>query len=419
MVDFFEVMDYNRVMYKREIEDRIRKIHQTFKVLVVTGPRQVGKTTLLESMMPEGMQKVSLDDETLREEAQTNPKFFLDTYKPPLFIDEVQYAPQLFPYIKMIVDASPEKGQYWLSGSQAFNLMEGVSESLAGRAGTIEMNSFSRREITRNIEKYEVFKPTNLREGEILSTDEVFAQIFKGGMPELYNTPDIDRNNFFKSYVDTYIERDVRRVKNIGNLGDFRRFMKNLALRNGKPLNYSDIAGEIGVSSATIKTWVSVLLATGIITLLEPFYTKRLKRLTHMPEIIFMDSGLASYLVGFETAFGLQTSELAGAYLEAYIISELLKGYENNGLQKNFSYVRDKETNEIDLIIERDQVVHPFEIKKTSNPKREMLKNFHMLDDAGMKVGKGGLICLFDKMMQLDEKNYILPVGSVINPFNK
>ncbi len=403
-------------MYKREIEDRIKKIHQTFKVLVVTGPRQVGKTTLLEYLMPEGMQKVSLDDETLREEAQTNPKFFLDTYKSPLFIDEVQYAPQLFPYIKMIVDASSEKGQYWLSGSQTFNLMEGVSESLAGRAGIVEMNSFSRREIMQNTEKYKVFEPANFREGEALDTNEVFAQIFKGGMPELYNTPNIERNDFFKSYIDTYIERDVRRVKNIGNLNDFRRFMKNLALRNGKPLNYSDIAGEIGVSSVTIKAWVSVLLATGIITLLEPFYTKKLKRLTHMPEIIFMDSGLASYLVGFETALGLQTSELAGAYLEAYIVSELLKGYKNNGLQTNFSYVRDKETNEIDLIIERNQILHPFEIKKTANPKREMLKHFQMLDDIDTTIGDGGLICLFDKLMQLDERNYILPVGCVIDP---
>lgn len=412
-------MEYNGVMYKREAEAKIREISQTFKVLVVTGPRQVGKTTLLESMMPRGMQKVSLDDETLREEAQTNPKFFLDTYKAPLFIDEVQYAPQLLPYIKMLVDASPEKGQYWLSGSQVFNLMEGVSESLAGRAGIVEMNSFSRREIERTIDKNAVFDPTEFKSAKEIKTDEVFEQIFMGGMPELYNTPEINRNNYFKSYVDTYIERDIRKIKNIGNLEDFRRFMKDLALRNGKPLNYSSIASEIGVSSITIKSWVSVLLVTGVVTLLEPFYTKKLKRLTHMQEVIFMDSGLASYLAGFETAIGLQASEYAGSYLEAYVVSELFKGYRNNGLQTNFSYMRDKETNEIDLIIERDQVLHPFEIKKTANPKREMLGNFQRLDKIGVRVGEGGLICLFDKLMRLDEKNYILPVGSVINPLDK
>jgi len=404
-------------MYKREIEDRIRKINETFKVLVVTGPRQVGKTTLLDSLLPKNMQKITLDDETLRNEAQENPKFFLDTYKPPLFIDEVQYAPQLFPYIKMVVDASPEKkGQYWLSGSQAFSLMEGVSESLAGRAGIIEMNSFNKREIEKTANTNNVFDPSDFKESTPLSTEEVYEQIFKGGMPELYSTPNINRNDFFNSYINTYIERDVRNIKNIGNLEDFRRFMKNLALRNGKTLNYSDIAVEIGVSSATIKAWTSVLIATGIIILLEPFYTKKLKRLTHMQEIIFMDSGLASYLAGFDSATGLQASELAGSFLESYIISELIKGYKNNGLQVNFSYARDKETNEIDLIIERDQILHPFEIKKTSNPKREMLKNFQMLNKTGNTLGKGGLICLFDKIIQFDENNYVLPISSVINP---
>lgn len=195
--------------------------------------------------------------------------------------------------------------------------------------------------------------------------------------------------------------------------------MKDIALRNGKPLNYSDIAAEIGVSSVTVKTWISVLVTSGIITLLEPFYTKQLKRLTHMSEIIFMDSGLASYLAGFESAFGLQSSEYAGSFLEAYIVSELIKGYHNNGMQTNFTYIRNKETEEIDLLIERDLILHPFEIKKTSNPKREMLKNFHMLDNINIEVGTGGLICLYDKLMPLDDKNYILPISSVIAPIQK
>lgn len=406
-------------MYAREIESRIKHISETFKVLVVTGPRQVGKTTLLESMMPESMTKVSLDDEVLREEAKNNPQFFLDTYKAPLFIDEVQYAPQLLPYIKMRVDSSDEKSQYWLSGSQAFNLMEGVSESLAGRAGIVEMNSFTFRESSRILNQTAIFDPSQYTNSSPISTDEVFNQIFMGGMPELYNTPNISRDDFFRSYINTYIQRDVRQIKNIGSVEDFRRFMKDIALRNGKPLNYSDIAAEIGVSSVTVKTWISVLVTSGIITLLEPFYTKQLKRLTHMSEIIFMDSGLASYLAGFDSAFGLQSSEYAGSFLEAYIVSELIKGYHNNGMQTNFTYIRNKETEEIDLLIERDLILHPFEIKKTSNPKREMLKNFHMLDNTNIKVGAGGLICLYDKLMPLDDKNYILPISSVIAPIQK
>ncbi|MBQ8985002.1 ATP-binding protein [Candidatus Saccharibacteria bacterium] len=401
-------------MYKREIEQRIRQISDTFKVLVVTGPRQVGKTTLLESMMPKNMTKISLDDETLRTEAKENPQFFLNTYKAPLFIDEVQYAPELLPYIKMRVDASNEKSQYWLSGSQAFNLMEGVSESLAGRAGIVEMNSFTYRELSRLLDKTAVFDPSQIKESSPILTDEVFERIFVGGMPELYNTPEISRNDFFDSYINTYIQRDVRQVKNVGSLEDFRRFMKDIALRNGKPLNYSDIAAEIGVSSVTIKTWVSILITSGIIVLLEPFYTKKLKRLTHMPEIIFMDSGLACFLAGFETVFGLQSSEYAGSFLEAYVISELVKGYRNNGLQTNFTYIRNKETEEIDLLIERDLVLYPFEIKKTSNPKPEMLKNFQMLDNVDSKVGVGGLICLYDKMMPLGEKKFVIPISSVI-----
>lgn len=401
-------------MYTREIEQRIKQISKTFKVLVVTGPRQVGKTTLLEALMPSDMTKVSLDDETLHEEARNNPRFFLDTYKAPLFIDEVQYAPELLPYIKMRVDSSSDNGQYWLSGSQAFNLMEGVSESLAGRAGIIEMNSFTYRELSRILDSTTVFDPSRFFDSVPLDTNEVYERIFMGGMPELYNNTAISRDDFFYSYVNTFIQRDVRQIRNIGSLEDFRRFMKDVALRNGKPLNYSDIAAEIGVSSVTVKTWISVLITSGIIVLLEPFYTKQLKRLTHMPEIIFMDSGLASYLAGFETAFGLQTSEYAGSFLEAYVVSELFKGYHNNGLQTNFSYIRDKETEEIDLLIERDLTLHPFEIKKTSNPKKEMLKNFQMLDNISAKVGSGGLICLYDKLTALDEKNYILPISSVI-----
>ena len=403
-------------MYTREIESRIKQISETFKVLVVTGPRQVGKTTLLESIMPANMTKVSLDDETLRDEAKNNPRFFLDTYKSPLFIDEVQYAPELLPYIKMKVDSSSDKSQYWLSGSQAFNLMEGVSESLAGRAGIIEMNSFTFRELSRILDSTTVFDPSHFTDSSPLTTEEVYKHIFMGGMPELYHTPNISRDDFFRSYIDTYVQRDVRQIKNIGSVEDFRRFMKDMALRNGKPLNYSDIAAEIGVSSVTVKTWISVLVTSGIIVLLEPFYTKELKRLTHMPEIIFMDSGLASYLAGFESTMGLQSSNYAGSFLEAYIISELIKSYRNVGLQTNFTYLRNKETEEIDLLIERDLTIHPFEIKKTSNPKSEMLKNFRMLDNVDIKVGSGGLICLYDKLMPLDERNSILPISSIIAP---
>lgn len=403
-------------MYEREIKARIKKINDTFRVLVVTGPRQVGKTTLLESMMPKGMTKVSLDDEALKKEAKENPKIFLDTYKPPLFIDEVQYAPELLPYIKMKVDEANKTGMYWLSGSQAFSLMKGVSESLAGRAGIVEMNSFTYSEIQSAVKNKAPFDPEDLAPAKhTIDVNEAYERIFAGGMPELYRMKNLDRAEFFNSYINTFIERDVRRIKDIGNLEDFHRFMKDLAIRNGKPLNYSDIASEIGVSSNTIKEWVSVLVSTRIIYLLQPFYSSKLDRLTHRPEIVFMDSGLACYLTDWESAFDLQTSEYAGAFLEAYVVSELVKSYDNAGKKINFSYLRNKETEEIDLVIEKNQCLYPFEIKKTANPKKEMLKNFRFLGRTDRKVGNGGLICLYDKMYEIDNGLYVLPLSSVIN----
>lgn len=401
-------------MYSREVKERIKKINDAFRVLVVTGPRQVGKTTLLESLMPENMTKVSLDDETLRKEAQENPKIFLDSYSTPLFIDEVQYAPQLFPYIKMKVDKDKTRGQYWLSGSQLFDLMKNVTESLAGRAGIVKMNSFTYSEIVQNTEK-EIFDPDNLKENEYIDVNRTFERIFNGGMPELYDIPNMDRNDFFYSYINTYIEKDIKKIKNIGNIESFKKFMRDVAIRTGTNLNYSDIANDVGVSVNTIKEWISILVSTGIIYLLEPYSSNKIKRLTHMPKIIFMDMGLACYLANWESAKALQLSKMSGHFFESYVISELIKSYDNKGLRLEISHFRNKETEEIDLIIFKNNTLYPLEIKKTANPTKEMMKNFKYLEKADMKIGTGGIICLYDKLMKLDENNYIIPLSSVIN----
>lgn len=401
-------------MYTREVKERIEKINKTFRVLVVTGPRQVGKTTLLESMMPKNMTKVSLDDEVLRKEARENPKIFLDSYPTPLFIDEVQYAPELFPYIKMKVDKDKTRGQYWLSGSQLFDLMKNVTESLAGRAGIVKMNSFTYGEIVKNIKK-EIFNPENIKQCKEIGVNEIFERIFNGGMPELYDIKDMDRNDFYYSYINTYIEKDIKKVKNIGNVENFKKFMRDVAIRTGTTLNYSDIANDIGVSVNTIKEWISILVNTGIIYLLEPYSSSKLKRLTHMPKIIFMDMGLACYLANWENAKVLQTSEMSGHFFESYVVSELIKTYDNKGINLEISHFRNKETEEIDLIMFKNNTLYPLEIKKTANPKKEMMKNFRHLEKVNMKIGNGGIICLYDKLMKLDENNYIIPVSSVIN----
>ncbi len=255
-------------MYRREAEEKIKKIINTFRVLVVTGPRQVGKSTLLDSLKPENMESVTLDDETMRSLAKNDPKQFLASFKKPLFIDEIQYAPELFSYIKMEVDKNKDRGQYWLSGSQAFELMKNVTESLAGRAGIVRMNSFTYNEIVQN-ENNELFDLDNLKEKENIDVNKVFELIFNGGMPELYDYPDMDRNDFYNSYIDTYIERDVRKIKDIGNIEAFKNFMRILAVRTGTTLNYSNIANEVGVTDKTIKAWISVLVNTGLIYLLE------------------------------------------------------------------------------------------------------------------------------------------------------
>lgn len=401
-------------MFEREIKNTILKINDTFRILVVTGPRQVGKTTLLRELLPKDMKMVSLDDETLKEEAKTNPKFFLESYGKPLFIDEIQKAPELFPYLKMEVDKDNSRGQYWLSGSQTFELMKGISESLAGRVGIVKMNSLTYKELNRNINN-EVFDPNIIKERDYINSNDIFKFIFNGGMPEFNYIKNMDRNIFFESYINTYLERDVREIINVTNLELFKKFMRDIAIRNGKTLNYSDIANDIGVSSHTIKDWVSVLVNSRIIYLLEGYHNNKIERLTHIPKIIFMDSGLACYLANFSSFKDLQLSEYAGSFLESYIVSEIIKSYDNNRIPLNITHFRNKEIQEIDLILEKNNTIYPLEIKKTSTPNRSMLKNFNYLEKANLKIGNGGIICLNDKLLKLDEKLYYIPISSVIN----
>ena len=401
-------------MIEREIKKSIKNINETFRILVVTGPRQVGKTTILKEMMPKNMKMVTLDDESLREEAKTNPKLFLQTFGKPLFIDEIQYAPELFPYIKMEVDKDNSRGQYWLSGSQTFELMKNVSESLAGRVGIIKMNSLTYKEINNNIND-KIFDPENMEEKENIDVNELFEIIYNGGMPELCSTKNMDRNIFFQSYVNTYLDRDVRKLINAGNIETFQKFMRDMAIRNGQTLNYSDIANDLGVSAPTIKDWVNVLVSSRIVYLLEGYHNNKIERLTHMPKIVFMDSGLACFLAGYTSAKELQLSSNSGSFLETFIVSEIIKMYDNKGIPLDISHFRNKDTEEIDLIISKNSKIYPLEIKKTATPKRTMLKNFRYLEKAQIKLGNGGLICFYDKLLPIDDKKYYIPISSVIN----
>lgn len=403
------------VVLKREAYNKIKQINDTFRVLLVTGPRQVGKTTLLTEYMPSDMTYVTLDDIVLREQAKTNPKLFLQEHPWPLLIDEVQYAPELFPYIKIIVDKEKKRGMYWLTGSQQIKLMKNVQESLAGRVGIVKLNSLTYSEIVMNEDK-KVFSPDNIvKSSNIININELYEKIFRGGMPELYDIPNMNKDDFFYSYVETYLSKDVKEQLDILDVNTFKNFMVSVATKNGEQLNYSNIASEIGITDKTVKSWLNILVNSGIIYLLEPFMNTKLKRITHMSKIIFMDSGLCSYLAGWNSARDLQLSECAGHYLETYVISEIIKSYNAIGQEPQISYYRDKEKNEIDLIMEKSNKIYPFEIKKTGNPTKSMIKNFEKLNGVNKQVCAGGIICCYDELIHLDEKNFIIPISSVIN----
>lgn len=401
-------------MYEREALKVIENINKTFKVLLVTGPRQVGKTTLLLSIKPDNMEYVTLDDVVLREQARKDPKLFLEEHPAPLLIDEAQYAPNLFSYIKIAVDKGDKNGMYWLTGSQQFHLMKNVSESLAGRVGIVNLNSFMYCEIVRNKSKV-LFDPLNLKKAEKINVNELFKIIYKGGMPALYKDDNIDSNIYFQGYLDTYISRDVRELTEIGNVESFKKFIVSVASRTGEQLNYSTLADDAGISVPTAKSWLSILTSSGLVYLLEPYMSSELKRITHMPKIIFMDTGLAAFLAGWESARDLQLSPSAGHYLETYVISEIVKDYNARGIRPNLSYYRDKDKKEIDLIIYKNNTLYPFEIKKTASPNKSMIKNFELLNKSNKNIGTGGIICLYDDLMHLDENNYIIPISSVIN----
>jgi len=234
-------------------------------------------------------------------------------------------------------------------------------------------------------------------------------------MPELYDIPNMNKRYFFNSYIDTYLSRDVKELIDIKDTEEFKRFMVSIASRTGKQLNYTSIANELGITDKTVKSWLDVLVASGIVYLLEPYKSSKIKRITHMPKIIFMDTGLCSHLAGYEDARVLQTSSNAGHYLETYIISELVKTYDANGIDSNISYFRDKDKNEIDLVIYKNDTLYPFEIKKTALPKESMINSFKLLEKSGTKVAPGGLICFYEDLIHLDDKNYIIPISSVIN----
>ena len=399
-------------MIKREIEKKFKELSNSRKIVLITGARQVGKSTFVKSIKEKNRTYITLDDLSLRELAQNEPKLFLMNYKGPIIIDEVQYAPNLFPYIKMEVDESNEKGKYWLTGSQKFELMKNVSESLAGRVSILEMSSLSFSE--KKGFNSPIFDPTNIKNKYNILPDEIFKNIYKGGMPEYIND-ELERNQFFNDYLLTYLERDVRAMSGVNDLTRFRKFLIAVAARNGEVLNYNSLCEDADIDAKTAKNWISILEASDIIYLLKPYFSSELKRSTKAPKIVFLDTGLCSYLCGWNTIESLINSSTSGHYLETFVISELIKNKRNNlsNLNYNIYFYRDRDGKEIDLIIELNNVIYPFEIKKTAKPEKSMISNFNVLENTNLKIGNGGLLCFYPNIIPLDEKNKSYPISVI------
>ena len=401
--------------YRRSIEQVINEYKEQFPILLLTGPRQVGKSTLFKELFRAEYKYFSLDDPILKEQIVNDPRLFLKNNPEKLIIDEVQYAPSIFPYLKMKVDENREDGMYLMTGSQAFVLMKNVSETLAGRVGILELQGISLRE-QFDIEFNSPFIPNEEyiaeREKKITEYTNLWQRIHRGYMPELIFNDRKKWEFFYSSYVQTYIEKDVRDLINISDESKFLKFMISLASRSGELLNYGAVANEVGISNETVKRWVSVLRTSRIIYLLEPYFNNHLKRVIKTPKIYFMDVGLLAYLTKWPTPETLANGAKAGNIFETFIISEIVKSYLNAGIiNPPLYFYRDKDKKEIDLIIEEAEKIYPIEIKMSASPNKEMAKNFSVLKrKIDKEIGTGIIICQYDNKVYLSEDILVLPV---------
>ena len=408
---------------KRVMEKTIKKMVNEFPVIVISGARQVGKSTMLQMIKEDNMNYVTLDDLDARNLALSDPKYFLEQYSYPLLIDEIQYAPNLLPYIKMIVDDekfkalknnTEVKSLFWLTGSQQFKVMKDVSESLAGRVGVLNLYSLSNSEI-KGYERL-LFTPKldELKKNENIvhcDSKEIFERIFNGGMPSIA-TGAIERSNYFSSYINTYIERDVKQLLNVGKTIEFYNFMQYIAVRTAQELNYSTIAKEIGVDSKTIKNWISILESSGIIYLLQPFSSNLSNRIIKAPKLYFMDTGLCSYLAKYPNPETLEIGALSGAIFETFVVSEIIKNITSHGIdpKMNLYYYRDKDQKEVDLLYIEGDTIYPIEIKKGISPNNPD-KNFAVLNKYSNDIATGIVICMTQKLQPINKNCWLCPVS--------
>jgi len=403
---------------QRGIEATILEASESYAAVMVTGPRQVGKTTTLQRLAGNRYTYVTLDDLEARRVAQTDPELFLSLYPPPLLIDEVQYAPELFSQIKMAVDRGALPGSYWMTGSQAFRLMELAQESLAGRVAILRMSSLSQQEIYGN-GRHEPFclDPEKLQQraksGRQTDTPGQYERVWKGSLPGYISGKYPNREIFYSSYLQSYIQRDIGDMLSRVDALQFEDFIRAAACRVGQMLNVHDVAVDVGITDDTAKRWLRLMEKSGVIFYLRPFSNNLIKRTVKTPKMYFFDTGLVAYLTKYSAPDILQSGAINGAILENYAVAEIVKSYTNRGMECVAHYYRDKNGKEIDLIIESNGLLHPIEIKKTASPSAELAVSFRVLDGAGLPRGMGAIVCTKQEFSAIDRMTAIVPVWSL------
>ena len=420
---------------RRSLEPLVRRYADNFKVVVVVGPRQVGKTTMLRHLMEEDASRgvprsyVTLDNTAILQTARQDPALFLQRWHPPVLIDEIQKAPELLPYIKEVVDTSSQLGSVWLTGSQPLHLMREVSESLAGRVGIIEMLGLSNAEMEGlPSEPYDPSPDYFTRRAALctpLDVTKVYGRICAGSLPAIRALPEDLRSAGYESYLDTYVMRDIRDLAQVGDALRFRHFMAACAALTSRPVVYAELARIADVSEKTAKTWLSLLVSTYLIKLVEPYSNNLLKRLSKRPIMHFLDTGLAAYLTGWSNPQALEVGAMSGQIFETYAFGEVYKGFANAGRHAPFFFFRSSDGKEIDLLMERDGTLYPIEIKKTASPSRGDARNLGVLDPVAAddvpeglsvfrrKIGTGCILCITGDTFPVSDRAWAFPVWAL------
>ena len=404
----------------RHMEKRIMELSESYSAILLTGPRHSGKTTMLRSLAEKenkGREYVSLDDLATRDMAKNDPALFLQMHKPPVLIDEVQYAPELFTYIKIHIDEHHNPGDFWMTGSQIFRLMRGVQESLAGRVALLHMSPLSQREIIgADCVPFTTDTETLIEECRKISpvdTPALFERIWRGSMPGIVSGLYPGRNMYYSSYLSTYVERDVRDISGTVNALKFNRFITAVAARTSQLLNYQALAEDAEIDIQTSKAWVNILETLGIIFLLHPYSNNVLKRTIKTPKVYFYDTGLVCYLTKWSSPEVAESGAMSGALLENFTVSEIVKGYQNAGLEPYLYFYRDRDAKEIDVILEGDGKLCPLEIKKTATPDKRIVRTFGVIDKSPLQLGTGAVLCMAEQLGAFDRENLIVPIWAI------